>query len=69
MPSTVIADLEYEPDRRRLIVTFVSGRRYEYLDVPCDVFAAFQSATSKGTFFNARIRDRYRCREIVAGGG
>ena len=69
MPSTVIGDIEYEPDRERLIVTFVSGRAYEYFDVPLAVFAAFQSASSRGAFFNAHIRDHYRCREINAAGG
>jgi hypothetical protein len=69
MPSTVIADFEYEAERRRLVVTFVSGRVYEYLGVPADVAAAFQSAPSKGAFFNGRIRDRYRCREISTPAG
>jgi hypothetical protein len=66
MPSSVIADFKYEPGRERLIVVFVSGRVYEYFDVPADVVAAFQSASSKGSFFNTCIRDCYRCREISA---
>jgi hypothetical protein len=66
MPSTAIADIEYEPDRERLTVTFVTGRIYEYFDVPPDEAAAFQSAASKGAYFNHRIRDRYRFHEITA---
>ena len=65
MPSTAIADINYHRERKRLAVTFVTGRIYEYVDVPVEVAASFQSAFSKGTFFNTYIRDRYDFREIA----
>ena len=65
MPSTVIADIIYEAERDLLVVTFTTGRIYEYRGVPADVAAAFESAPSKGAFFNADIRDRYACREVT----
>lgn len=65
MPSTAIADIDYNYERERLTVTFVTGRTYEYVDVPADVAASFQSAFSKGTFFNSYIRERYDFREIT----
>jgi hypothetical protein len=46
-------------------VTFVTGRRYVYEDVPPDVFEAFRGAFSKGTFFNREIRDCYHYREVT----
>lgn len=46
-------------------MTFVTGRVYEYVDVPVEVAASFQSAFSKSTFFNTYIRDRYDFREIT----
>jgi len=64
MPSTAIADIDYDAARERLTVTFVTGRVYEYIDVPVEVASSFQSAFSKGTFFNGYIRDRYDFREI-----
>ena len=64
MPSSVIADIKYEPEHARLTVSFTTGRIYEYFLVPADVAAQFQSAFSKGKFFNTRIRDKYTCREI-----
>jgi hypothetical protein len=66
MPSTAIADMEYDHPRARLTVTFVTGRIYEYIDVPAEVAASFQSAFSKGNFFNDYIRDRYDFREITS---
>lgn len=65
MPSTAIADIQYDATRERLAVTFVTGRIYEYVDVPAEVAASFQSAYSKGTFFNSYIRDRYDFRELT----
>jgi hypothetical protein len=52
MPSIAIRSLFYVPAKRELWVTFVSGRRYVYDDVPPEVFDAFQAAPSRGAFFN-----------------
>ena len=65
MPSTAIRFFRYDPATRQLHVTFVTGRRYIYGDVPPQVSDAFRSAFSKGTFFNGEIRDRYAFREIT----
>ena len=65
MPSTAIRNLLYVPAKRELWVTFVSGRRYLYAEVPPDVFDAFKTAPSRGAFFNREIRDHYAFREIT----
>jgi hypothetical protein len=62
MPSTVIANLNYDPDSARLSVWFrPSGRRYDYCDVPPEVYEALRHSGSKGRFFNRHIRNEYRC--------
>ena len=68
MPSKAIRYFRYDSANRELQVTFVTGRRYVYDDVPPDVFDAFRAAFSKGTFFNGQIREHYACREIVREG-
>ena len=60
MPSSVIRSFDYDEAAHRLDIRFVSGRLYSYLDVPECVVEAMRRATSKGGFFNRRIRDRYR---------
>ena len=65
MPSNAISDVTYDQKRERLTVTFVSGRVYEYVDVPAEVAASFQSAFSKGAFFNSFIRERYDFKELT----
>jgi hypothetical protein len=59
MPSSAIRELRYDAAERRLDVTFVTGRRYAYRAVPPAVADDFAAAPSKGTYFNAEIRDRY----------
>jgi ribosomal protein S19 len=65
MPSTVIRRFEYLPQQRELLVDFVTGRRYVYLDVPEEEVAAMLAAFAKGRYFNAHIRDRYAFRELA----
>ena len=65
MPSTVIRGFDYRPEKRELVVHFVTGRRYVYFDVPPEEVEAMRSAFSKGRYFNAYVRDRYRFRELT----
>ena len=67
MPSSAIRDHAYDAQTRRLAVEFVSGRRYVYFDVPPDEIDALRSSGSLGRYFNRRIRDRYRFRELERG--
>jgi len=65
MPSTAIASQSYEPRSARLTVTFTTGRVYQYFGVPPNVAAGLRFATSKGQFFNAKVRDHYEYREVT----
>ena len=65
MPSTVIRRYDYRPDRRELLIEFVTGRRYLYSGVPLEEAEALRSAFSKGRHFNLHIRDRFPCRELA----
>ena len=60
MPSSVIRSYHYDPAQRRLDLQFVSGRRYQYHDVPEETWREMRQAFSKGEFFNERIRDQFR---------
>jgi len=60
MPSTVIRSFDYDPAEQRLDVTFVTGRRYSYFEVPEETYAAMKASFAKGEFFNANIRNRFR---------
>ena len=57
--STAIRENDYDAEREKLFVRFVSGERYVYVGVPGEVCRSFADADSKGRFFQAEIRDRY----------
>jgi KTSC domain len=59
MPSTVIRSFRYDALNAELSIVFRSGRRYVYSEVPEHTYRAMQASFSKGTFFNAHIRDRF----------
>lgn len=63
--STAIDTIDYRPDKRQLFVTFATGRRYVYFDVPAAVYLRFRHAESHGRYFNAHIRDQYDFRELT----
>ncbi len=59
MPSSVIRAFSYDPQERRLDVVFVSGRQYSYHRVPARIADGMRQASSKGSYFNRRIRDHF----------
>ena len=64
MPSAVVSAIEYDAARATLRVTFVSGRVYDYLDVPQEVFIAMKISFSKGIYFNEHIKGYYQFERI-----
>lgn len=65
MPSTAIRHYAYDEAQELLTITFVTGRRYVYAGVPAQLYAAMRRATSKGGFFNRRIRAHYPFAELT----
>jgi hypothetical protein len=60
MPSSVIKHYQYEPEKRILYITFVSGITYSYKSVPIDIVNMLKAAESKGRYFNHFIKGRFR---------
>ena len=57
--SAAISEIDYDAERAKLLVQFVSGERYVYVGVPPEVCRSFVEADSKGRFFQSQIRDCY----------
>jgi len=58
--SSVLRAIGYDSSSMTLEVEFTSGDVYQYSLVPEEQYLALMDADSKGTYFNAFIRDRYR---------
>ncbi|MEK6262292.1 MAG: KTSC domain-containing protein [Planctomycetota bacterium] len=55
--SSNIEAIGYDPSSTELHVQFLKSGLYVYHDVPQDVFDAFLSSDSKGSFFNRNIKN------------
>ena len=64
--SSVLTEVKYDPHSRALEIRFVTGRTFRYSDIPPELYERLVSAYSKGTFFNAHIRNAYAYRELSA---
>jgi hypothetical protein len=64
MPSSVVAALSYRPQESTLRVVFVSGKIYDYKNVPEEVYLQMKSARSKGKYLNEYIKRNYSFKQI-----
>ena len=66
MPSTVIAAITYNADRRTLTIVYRGNRgTYRYYDVSPEEYAEFRAAPSKGAFLNHVFKGRQHPYERV----
>ena len=62
--SSAISEVAYYPNVEKLIVLFISGKTYEYLNVPGHVMNGLREASSKGKFLNKYILAQYRFKKL-----
>ncbi len=59
--SSAISAIGYDKETRRMKITFKQGGTYDFCGVPENILQGLLSASSKGTYYNDHIRDRYSC--------
>jgi hypothetical protein len=59
VPSTVIKDFRYDEATKKLKIIFLSGKVYDYLKVPKEMFIEMTASFSKGKFYNQHIKYNY----------
>jgi hypothetical protein len=64
--SSVLASAGYDAAKRLLEIEFHSGAIYRYLEVPEEIYRRLLAAESKGHFFGASIRDKFRSERVKA---
>jgi KTSC domain len=57
--STAIASAGYDPDIKRMEITFISGHSYTYDNVPAEVFEELVGAGSPGQYYASNIKGVY----------
>ena len=64
MPSSVVASMHYDATKSILRIVYVSGMIYNYLNVPEEEYLKMKAATSKGTYLNKYIKERYAFEKV-----
>ena len=58
--SSNISKTEYNTETKDLIVEFNNGVRYEYKDVPHQLYTQFRISESQGKFFSSKISKSFK---------
>jgi hypothetical protein len=62
--SSNIVRTEYDTADKTMITEFKNGTRYEYEDVPHNVYAEFRLSESQGKYFNSKISKVYKYKKL-----
>lgn len=62
--SSNITKTEYDTETKKLIVEFKNGLRYEYDEVPHQLYTQFRMSESQGKFFSGKISKVFKYKKI-----
>jgi len=62
--STNIVRTEYDTTTKKMIAQFKNGTRYEYEDVPHNVYTKFRMAESQGKYFTTDISKKFKYKKV-----
>ena len=63
--SSNLAKTEYDTETKKLLVEFNNGIKYEYDDVPHQLYTQFRITESQGKFFSSKIAKQYKYKKII----
>jgi hypothetical protein len=62
--STNIVRTEYDTATKKMITEFKNGAKYEYEDVPHNVYTKFRMSESQGKFFTTDISKKFKYKKV-----
>ena len=62
--SSNIKKTEYDTETKKLVVDFNNGFKYEYEDVPHQVYTKFRMSESQGKFFTTDISKTFKYKKL-----
>ena len=55
---------EYDTETKNLIIEFNNGAKYEYLEVPHQIFTQMRTSESQGKFFTTKISKTFKYKKL-----
>ena len=62
--SSNVKKTEYDTETKSLLVEFNNGHKYEYSDVPHQLYTQFRLSESQGKFFSSKIVKTYKHKKL-----
>lgn len=62
--SSNLVRTEYDTESKALVVEFKNGTRYEYENVPHQLYTQFRMAPSQGSFFSSKIAKVHKYKKL-----
>jgi hypothetical protein len=62
--SSNIRKTEYDTETKKLVVEFNNGFKYEYEEVPHQIYTKFRMAESQGKFFVSDISKTFKYKKL-----
>jgi hypothetical protein len=62
--SSNVKKTEYDTETKIMLVEFNNGLKYEYSDVPHQIYTQFRMSESQGKFFSSKIVKTYKHKKI-----
>jgi phage baseplate assembly protein gpV len=62
--STNVTKTEYDTTTKKLVVEFKNGAKYEYDQVPHQIYTQFRMSESQGKFFSSNIAKAYKFKKV-----
>jgi hypothetical protein len=62
--SSNLKKTEYDTETKKMLVEFNNGAKYEYSEVPHQLYTQFRMSESQGKFFNTKISKTYKYRKV-----
>lgn len=57
--SSNISRVGYDPVKMSMVVQYLNGNTYKYINVPYEVYEGLLNAESKGRYMNEAVKNKY----------
>jgi hypothetical protein len=62
--SSNIKKTEYDTDTKKLVIEFNNNLKYEYDEVPHQIYTKFRKSESQGKFFTTEISKNFKYKKL-----
>lgn len=62
--SSNLVKTEYDSETKKMIAEFKNGTRYEYDEVPHNIYVKFRMSESQGKYFNSEISKKFKYKKL-----